>query len=169
MLADPRSKDWAPRPDLAIHADPDLARRGARGRGGGARAARRARASRTTRRLFALELATRSSVEDEDAVLAELTARLAQREPAPVAMRVALANRWLLRGEPARALAALGEHAPAGAQDGLGLWFETRGRAFAAAGDLAAVQRTYASWRAAGGDPGRAASRATRSRSASPA
>ena len=68
-------------------------------------------------------------------------------------MRVALADRWLLRGEPSRALAALGEQPPAGALRDTGLWFESRGRAFAAQGDLAAVQRSYARWRESGGDP----------------
>jgi hypothetical protein len=68
-------------------------------------------------------------------------------------MRVALADRWLLRGEPSRALAALGEPGADSPLDERGLWFESRGRAFAAQGDLAAVQRTYANWRAAGGDP----------------
>jgi tetratricopeptide (TPR) repeat protein len=152
ILADPTSKDWAPRPDLAIHGIQTW-RDAGRVAEAAQLARRAARAHPDDAQLFALELATRSSVEDEDAVLAELTARLAKREPAPVAMRVALANRWLLRGEPARALATLGEHAPADANDGLALWFETRGRAFAAAGDLAALQRSYGSWRKAGGDP----------------
>jgi len=138
LLADPSSGDWAPRPDLAIHAIQTW-REAGRAAEAAELARRAARANPDDARLFALELATRSSVEDEDAVLAELTARLAKRDPAPVAMRVALANRWLLRGEPARALASLGEQAPAGAHDELGLWYETRGRALAAAGDLAAV------------------------------
>ena len=117
VLADPRSRDWAPRPDLAIHAIQTW-----RDEGRAAEAAelarRAARAHPDDAQLFALELSTRSSVEDEDAVLAELEARVAQRADAPVAMRVALANRWLLRGEPSRALAVLGEHAPTDAHDG---------------------------------------------------
>jgi len=153
VLADPRSEDWAPRPDLAIHAIQTW-----RDEGRTAEAAelarRAARAHPDDAQLFALELSTRSSVEDEDTVLAELEARVAQRAHAPVALRVAIANRWLLRGEPSRALAVLGEHAPTQATGGLAPWFETRGRAFAAAGDLAAVQRTYASWHAVGGDSG---------------
>ena len=53
-----------------------------------------------------------------------------------------------------RALArarGLGEQPPA-APRAAGLWFESRGRAFAA-GDLASVQRSYARWRELGGDP----------------
>ena len=153
VLADPRSRNWAPRPDLAIHLIQTWREEG-RAAEAAELARRAAQAHPDDAQLFALELSTRSSVEDEDAVLAELEARLMLREAVPVAMRVALANRWLLRGEPSHALSVLGAQTPAGANEGLALWFETRGRAFAALGDLASVQRTYASWRGSGGDPG---------------
>ncbi len=152
VLADPESQPWSPRPDLAIHAIQTW-RDAGRSTEAAALARRAAQAYPDDAQLFALELATRSSVEDEDAVLAELETRSAQRGAAPVAMRIALANRWLLRGEPSRALTALGDDAHAVASGDQAAWFETRGRAFAAAGNLAAVQRSYASWREAGGDP----------------
>jgi len=152
LIGDPRSADWSPRPDLAIHAIQTW-RDAGRGAEAAQLAQRAARAHPDDAQLLALELATRSGLEDEDAVLAEVEQRVAQRRAPPVALRVAIANRWLLRGEPARALAALGEAAPAGALAERAEWHEARGRAYAAAGDLAAVQREYASWRSAGGDP----------------
>jgi len=151
LLADPRSEGWAPRPDLAIHLIQTWREEG-RAAEAAELARRAAQAHPDDVQLFALELSTRSSVGDEGALLAELEARLAQREDAPIAMRVALANRWLLRGEPSHALAALGPQGPAGSPEELALWFETRGRIFAARGDLASVQRTYTSWRDSGGD-----------------
>ena len=151
-LADPAAADWSPRPDLAIHAIQTW-RDAGRAEEAAMLAARAARAHPDDAQLLALELATRSGLEDEDAVLAEVAERLARRPAAPVALRVALANRWLLRGEPARALAALGETPPASSLDEHAAWSEARGHAHAAAGDLAAVQRDYAGWRAAGGDP----------------
>ncbi len=152
ILADPRASDWAPRADLAIHAIQTW-REAGRAAEAAKLAKRATRAHPDDAQLFALELATRSGVEDEDAVLAELEARVAERPEAPVALRIALANRWLLRGEPARALTALGETAPASGPTELAAWYEARGRAYAVAGDLAALQRTYTSWRGAGGDP----------------
>ena len=111
VLADPRSEGWAPRTDLSIHLIQTWREEGRAAEAAGL-ARRAAQAHPDDAQLFALELSTRASVEDEGAVLAELEARLARREAAPVAMRVALANRWLLRGEPSRALSVLGAHAP---------------------------------------------------------
>ncbi|HEY8155826.1 MAG TPA: alkaline phosphatase family protein [Myxococcota bacterium] len=153
VLADPRARSWAPRPDLSIHLIQTWREEGRAAEAAGL-ARRAAQLHPDDAQLFGLELATRASVEDESAVLAELGERLARREDPPVALRVALANRWLLRGEPAQALAALGARTPAGGSQDLALWFETRGRAFASQGDLASVQRTYTSWRGSGGDPG---------------
>ncbi len=152
LLGDSRSGDWAPWPDLAIHLI-QIWRDEGRSAEAAELARRAAKAHPDDVQLFALEISTRSAVGDEAALLAELEARLARREAAPVSMRVALADRWLLRGEPSRALAALGGQPPAGAPEATGLWFESRGRAFAAQGDLASVQRTYARWRDSGGDP----------------
>ena len=50
--------------------------------------------------LFYLELVTRSAQAGEELVLEELAARLQERGPAAVRMRVSLANRRLMRGEP---------------------------------------------------------------------
>jgi hypothetical protein len=152
LLADPSTKDWAPRPDLSIHLIQTWRDEGRMAEA--AELARRAAALHPDdTQLFALELATGSNLGQEASLLEELEARLAGRAKAPISMRVALADRWLLRGEPAHALAALGEAPSAAQPEELGLWFESRGRAFAAQGDLAAVQRSYASWREAGGDP----------------
>jgi hypothetical protein len=149
VLADPRSKNWAPRTDLSIHLIQSWREEGRAVEAAGL-ARRAAQAHPDDAQLFALELSTRASLEDEGTVLAELEARLVRREAAPVAMRVTLANRWLLRGDPSHALSVLGEHAPTSSDRAL--WFETRGHAFAALGDLASVQRTYTSWRGSGGD-----------------
>jgi hypothetical protein len=83
--------------------------------------------------LFYLELVTRGSVEDEAAVLRELEARLTGRRPRELRMRASLANRHLLRGDPRRALAVLGEvRSPDVENPGdVARWFDTRGMAFA--------------------------------------
>jgi hypothetical protein len=67
-------------------------------------------------------------------------------------MRVTLAQRHLMRGEPRRALTRLGDRPPPHAGSGDSLWFETRGMAHASAGDLAGVDEVYERWRDAGGD-----------------
>jgi len=151
MLAQPEADGWTPSPPLAIHLIQTW-----RDVGRSLEAAELARGAARLHPenpdLFYLELLTRSAHEDEDLLLEELAARVASRGPAAVRMRASLATRFLLRGEPLRALAALGDAPPAAAGETLGLWFETRGMAFAAAGDLAGVERTYARWRQAGGD-----------------
>lgn len=68
-------------------------------------------------------------------------------------MRVTLANRHLLRGDAPAAAAALGDAPPPGAGEAAGRWFELRGMALASSGDTGGLERTYAAWRAAGGDP----------------
>lgn len=152
LLADGRDEGWAPSPDLAVHMIQTLREEGRRREA--AELARRAGAIHPEDPdLFYLELLTRSGQEDEKALLDELAGRLAERGPAAVRMRVSLANRYLLRGDPARALAVLGDAPPPEAGDALGLWFDTRGMAQASASDLPGLQRTYARWRAAGGDP----------------
>jgi hypothetical protein len=151
MLAQPEADGWTPSPALAIHLI--QTRRDAGRQLAAAELARSAaRLHPEHPDLFYLELLTRSAQEDEDLVLEELAGRVASRGPAAVRMRVSLANRYLMRSEPSRALAALGDAPPPAADEALGLWFETRGMAFAAASDLAGVERTYARWRKAGGD-----------------
>jgi hypothetical protein len=146
------SESWAPRPELSVHLIQTWREQGDSRRA--AELARRAgRIHPDDPDLFYAELVTRSSVEPEDQVLRELAARLPARGPAAARMRVSLANRHLLRGDAARALAVLGAAPPAEAGDAAHRWFETRGRALAVAGDLAGVQRSYESWRQAGGAP----------------
>src|SRR5262245_21290514 len=92
-------------------------------------------------------------LEDEEALLAELAARVPAAGPAAARMRVTLAHRYLERGEPSRALEALGDSPPPDAGPAADRWLETRGMAFASAGDLRGVQATYGAWQRAGGDP----------------
>lgn len=154
ILADPESESWAPNPALAVHLI--QTRRDAGRALEAAELARRAtRAHPDDPDLFYLELMTRGSVEDEAVVLRELEARLTGRRPRELRMRTSLAGRYLLRGEPDRALSVLGEiRAPDIENPGdVARWFETRGMAFAWAGDLDGVRRTRAAWQRAGGDP----------------
>jgi hypothetical protein len=151
MLAQPEADDWTPSPPLAIHLI-QTRRDAGRQLAAAELALAAARRHPENPDLFYLELLTRSAQEDEDLLLEELAGRVASRGPAAVRMRASLATRFLLRGEPSRALAALGDAPPPAAGEALGLWFETRGMAFAAAGDLAGVERTYAGWKEAGGD-----------------
>lgn len=151
ILADEAAADWMPAPDLSAHLV-QLHRDAGRVREAAALARRGARAHPDDPDLFFLELVTRGAVEDEAAVLAELEARIAGRGPAAMRMHVSLANRHLQRGDPERALAVLGELPPQGAGDAVALWFDARAMAFANAGDLAGVHRTYQRWRAFGGD-----------------
>lgn len=151
ILSDEAAADWMPAPDLSVHLVQQR-RDAGRAREAADLARRGSRAYPEDPDLFFLELVTRGAVEDEAAVLAELEARIASLGPAALRMRVSLANRHLQRGDPDRALAALGELAPRAAGDAVTRWFDTRAAAFANAGDLAGVHRTYARWRTAGGD-----------------
>jgi len=151
-LAAPEAAGWAPAPDLAVHWIETWREAGETRRA--AELARRAgRLHPLHPDLFHLELSTRSSVEDERAVLRELEARLPASGTAALHPRASLANRYLLRGEPGSALAALGEAPESAALPAARLWFETRGMALARAGDLGGVQRHYAAWERAGADP----------------
>ncbi|MHC4916761.1 MAG: hypothetical protein ACYTGB_14845, partial [Planctomycetota bacterium] len=97
LLADPEAEDWAPRPALAVHL---IQTRRDQGRAleAAEQARRAARLHPDSPDLFYLELLTRGSVEDEEAVLRELEARLAGHAPHQLHMRASLANRHLLRG-----------------------------------------------------------------------
>ncbi len=111
LLAQPEADGWTPSPPLAIHLI--QTRRDAGRNLAAAELARgAARLHPENPDLFYLELLTRSAQEDEDLLLEELAARVASRGPAAARMRVSLANRFLLRGEPRRALAALGDAPP---------------------------------------------------------
>ena len=143
---------WAPGPELSVHVIQTW-REAGRARDAAELARRAARLHPENPELFYLELVTRSSVEDEESVIAELSARIPASGPEAARMRVSLAHRHLQRGEPSRAQAALGETPPPGAGEFLGRWYETRGMAFASAGDLRGVQTTYGEWQRSGGDP----------------
>lgn len=152
LLAAPEAAGWAPGPGLAAHLI-QTRREAGRTREAAELAVRAARRHPGSPELFYLELATRSMLEDEESVLAELAARVPASGPAAARMRVSLAHRHLQRGEPSRALAALGDSPPPDAGSDAGRWFETLGLAFASGGDLRGLQATYASWQRAGGDP----------------
>jgi hypothetical protein len=150
-LAEETTKDWVPAPDLSAHLI-QLRRDAGHAREAAILARRASRAYPENADLFFLELVTRGAVEDESAVLAELERRIAPEGPAAARMRGSLANRHLLRADPESALAVLGENPPDGAGDAAALWHEARASAFASAGDLAGIDRTYEQWRRRGGD-----------------
>jgi len=151
LLADPQASDWSPGPELSVHLIQTW-REAGRTREAAELAARAARHHPGEPGLFYLELVTRSMIEDEEAVLRELAARIPASGPAAARMRVSLAHRHLQRGEPTRALAALGDTLPQDAGPEAGRWLETRGMAFASAGDLRGVEQTYGTWQREGGD-----------------
>ncbi len=150
MLTQPEADGWTPSPPLAIHLI-QTRRDAGRNLAAAELARSAARLHPDNPDLFYLELLTRSAQEDEDRLLEELAARVASRGPAAVRMQASLANRFLLRSEPLRALAALGDTPPPAAGEALGLGGEAGGVAFAGAGDVGGVERTYARWREAGG------------------
>ncbi|MEZ4331169.1 MAG: alkaline phosphatase family protein [Myxococcota bacterium] len=102
--------------------------------------------------LLQLELMLRSTQQDEGALLSELEARAGDGLDA-LPQRLVLAVAYGRRGQHAEAIRALGERAPALDQPLATAWYESRIQAQAATGDLDAVQRTFATWQAAGADP----------------
>jgi hypothetical protein len=157
-VADGREDGWAPRPELSIHLIQTW-RSQARSDAAAELASRAARRFPGEPDLFYLELETRSGIEDDEVVLKDLAARVPERGPQAVRMRVSLANRQLFRGDFEAALEALGEQPPADAGANLGSWFDARGFALASAGDSAATIANYDDWKRAGGDPIEAAAR----------
>ncbi len=147
-----REDGWAPRPELAIHLI-QIWRSQARSDAAAELARRAARRYPDEPDLFYLELETRSGIEDDEVVMSELAARVPERGPQAVRMRVSLANRWLFRGDSESAVAALGERPPNDAGAELGSWFDARGHALASGGDAAAAMANYEAWKRAGGDP----------------
>jgi tetratricopeptide (TPR) repeat protein len=154
VLATPAAGDWAPNPTLSVHLIQTWRDRG-RTRDAADLAHRAAVRNPENPDLFYLELATRGSVENEEQVLRELETRLTGDGPRELRMRSSLANRHLLRGDPARALEVLGERPSADVEnpEDLTRWFDTRALAYAWNGDLDGVRRTYGQWQHAGGDP----------------
>ncbi len=148
ILSDPEADGWAPREELSVHLIQTWREAGRRLEA--AELARRAAAAHPhSPPLFYLELLTRSGVEDEERVLAELAERVAGGGPGSGRMRLSLAERHLLRGDPESALAIL-EAAPA--PEDRDRWFEARARAHAANDDLASVARTFEAWSRAGAE-----------------
>ncbi len=150
LLADPDADGWAPNPTLAVHLIQTWRDQG-RTLDAAELARRAAQSHPENADLFYLELVTRSVHEDEPTVIEELFRRLPASGPGAARMRISLANRHLQRGAPERALQALGDTPPPGAVEALGSWYETRGMAYATAGNLAGLERSYARWRESGG------------------
>ena len=151
-LESPANAKVLPPPDLAVRWI--AARRAAGHTREAAEFARRAGAAYPDDpALFAQELTTRASVEDEASVLRELAARIPAEGEASARMRVALAQRQLRSGDGAGARAALGDAPPRGAGAALGPWFDARAVAAAFSSDLPGVRLAFDAWRAAGGDP----------------
>lgn len=144
-IASRTASDWMPAPDLSAHLV-QRHRQAGRAEEAAALARRAGRAHPNNAELFALEIATRSAVEDETSVLSELETRIPDRGPAAARMRRSLANRYLQSAESDRALAVLGSAPPENAGAGTALWYEARAMAFAAGGDLAGMDRTFAQW-----------------------
>jgi hypothetical protein len=152
LLDEPAARDWVPDATLTkllIHT------RLKEGRNAPALAlARRAREVHPDDTgLLELEVITRSIVEGEDAVLADLAARLAADPTSPFTLRLLVAGIHHRRGDAGEALGALGETPPPPGDPYLASWFEQRAQSFAALGRIDDVRRAFADWRAAGGDP----------------
>jgi len=152
LLADPSSDGWAPKPELAVHLI-QTRRSAGRIRDAADLARRAARRYPSNGDLFFLELATRSSIEDEALVLRELEARIDPEAEEATRMRTSLATRYLIRGDARRALEILGPGPPSGNPAANERWYDTKGMAMANTGDLSGVKRVYAEWARAGGDP----------------
>jgi hypothetical protein len=150
LLRDPRSAGWAPGPALSTHLIQEW--RDAGRAADAADLAKRAGALHPTDPgLFHLELATRSTLEDEQTLLHELAARVPDQGESAARMRASLAQRHLRRGDAGRALRALGPEMPVGADSARGLWFDTLGIAHAMTGDIARTRAAYDAWIDAGG------------------
>lgn len=151
LLAEPGTPSWAPSPMLSVHM---IQTRRSRGHAeqAAALAQRSARYYPDDGDLFYLELVTRVVVENEEQVLLELTARIDPSGPHATRMRVSLATRYLIRGQPERALAVLGGGPPVGTRNAIDRWYDTMAMVLANSRDLPGVRRTFAAWRAAGGD-----------------
>jgi tetratricopeptide (TPR) repeat protein len=151
LLREPAAADWVPHPVLTklmvrtwqAEGDLDDAAR---------LATRAAPLHHDDLELLQLELALRSSLEDEDAVLAEIETRLGS-DPSWTAERLVLSLAWRRRARFDDALRVLGSDPPPLDHPLVLPWYESKVAAQAAAGDLAAVQATFAEWRRTGWDP----------------
>ncbi len=142
--------DWVPPPDLAA-----AVVRARQASGENARAvalARRASAAHPRdAALTQLEIAVRSPLEGETAVVEDVTRRLAAH-PDALGPRLALGVVHSRRQDAARAAEALGETPPPASDPYLTFWFQARAWALANLGDLEGVRATYAAWLERGGD-----------------
>ena len=151
LLAEPEASDWVPHVVLT-----KLMLRSWQAENQLADAANLARRAATTYTddldLLQLELHLRASQEDEASVLADLESRLRQ-DLESLPQRLVLSMAWSKRGRFENALLALGDLAPPITHPLALPWYESRIGAQAKAGDLAGVQKTFASWRETGWNP----------------
>ena len=150
LLARPATGDWLPSPLLTA-----VAVEARRDRGDLPGAARLA--VRGTRRyphnfvLLYLELDLRSRLEDEGQVLAEMTARLPGAGEAAPLLALRLAERRIRWEEWPQAEALLGEAEPEPRYRDL--WYRLRTLVLAGEGKQGELEKTFAAWQRAGGDP----------------
>ena len=149
LLARPATGEWLPSPLLTA-----VAVEARRDRGdlpGAARlAGRGARRYPQNFVLLYLELDLRTRLEDESAVLAELTARLPKAGEAAPLLALRLAERRLHRDEWAEAATLLGDRPPADATLA-NLWYDLRTMTLAGEGRIDELRATFDAWRRAGG------------------
>ncbi len=150
-LAGADAADWVPHPLLAKLMLRTWARDG-RIEPALALVSRSARAHPEDLELLQLELRLRGQAGDEDAALADAEARL-DDDARWFPQRLVLAQAWLARLRTREALRVLGDTPPAPGDAMLLPWYEIRIQAQASAGDLPAVQRSFAQWRESGADP----------------
>jgi len=151
-LTHPDVGDWLPGPDLVV-----LVIGTWRDRGRTAAAAdlarRASQAYPAEGLLLFFELTLRSQLEDEDAVLADMEARLVPGYPNEFGLRTLLAHTWLHRSNPDAALRVLGEDGPSVDDVSRNSWYHARAEAFAYRGEMDALLRNQREWEAAGGEP----------------
>ncbi|MEZ4290835.1 MAG: alkaline phosphatase family protein [Myxococcota bacterium] len=151
LLSDPAAADWVPSAVLTKRMLKDWQAAG-RIADAAALATRAAPVLREDLEILQLELLLRSRVEDERDVLETLEARL-DDDPGWTAARLVLALAWQRRADPEATLRVLGATPPPSDHPLLMPWYESRIQAQTAQGDLAAVQASFAAWRATGWDP----------------
>ncbi|MBK7949003.1 MAG: alkaline phosphatase family protein [Deltaproteobacteria bacterium] len=151
LLRAPEAQDWVPH---AVLTKLILRTWQASGQSeaAAALAARAAPVHREDLDLLQLELMLRAPGRDEAELLAEIGSRI-EDDPSWIPQRLVLALAFGRRGQHVESIRVLGDTAPALESPLSTVWYESRIKAQAASGDLAAVKQTFADWRRAGGDP----------------
>ncbi len=150
LVADPKAQ-WVPHPVLATLVVRTRAQKGRL-----AEAANLARAAAAAHpsdlQLLELEIQARSAVEGPQVTHSAMEARV-ERAPESYALRIALAASLLNRFDGVSAARVLGETPPSKGHPLVLIWFESRARAIATLGDIAALKRHFEVWAATDADP----------------